>query len=293
MALDLTALLVVLACAFGWVGLDLLRKLLAVQGGPLPMTFLLVSAQLPLFFAWALIDGNWSVDAGYLWPGLGCIIFNLTANLTYMQSVKLSPMSVTLPLLSLTPVFTTLVAMPLLAELPRPIQGLGILIVVLGALVLNADPAAGGFASLWRGLLSEKGALWMVLTALLWSLAPPLDKIAMRHTAPAMHALIMVTGILVGLGIALGSQGRFGELGGLGRRNYKVLLASALVSGVALFFQLLAIQMVLVGLVETVKRGIGAAMALILGRLVFGEELKNRHMAAVALMIAGVWLVLT
>ena len=50
--------------------------------------------------------------------------------------------------------------------------------------------------------------------------------------------------------------------------------------------------MVLVGLVETVKRGIGAAMALLLGRLVFGEELSRRRMAAVALMIAGVWLVL-
>ncbi len=292
MALDLTALLVVLACAFGWVGLDLLRKLLAVQGGPLPMTFLLVAAQLPLFFAWALIDGNWSVGAGYLLPGLGCIVFNLTANLTYMKSVKLSAMSATLPLLSLTPVFTTLAAMPLLAELPRPIQALGILIVVLGALVLNADPDAGGLAGMWRGLLHEKGALWMVLTALLWSIAPPLDKIAMRHAAPAMHALIMVSGILVGLGIALAGQGRLGELGGLGRQSYKVLLASAVVSGVALFFQLLAIQMVLVGLVETVKRGIGAAMALILGRLVFGEELKNRHMAAVGLMIVGVWLVL-
>ncbi len=292
MSLDLTAFLVVMACAFGWVGLDLLRKLLAVHGGALPMTFLLVAAQLPLFFLWAVVDGRWNVGAGYWLPGLGCIAFNLTANLTYMRSVKVSPMSATLPLLSLTPVFTTLAAMPLLGELPRVVQAMGILIVVLGALVLNADPGSGGFGGLWKGMLNERGALWMVVTALLWSLAPPLDKLAMRHAAPGMHAFIMVSGILLGLGIALIAQGRLGELGGLGRRSYKVLLASALVSGVALFFQLLAIQMVLVGLVETVKRGVGAVMALALGRLVFGEHLSHRRMAAVALMIAGVWLVL-
>ena len=292
MSLEPTAFLVVIACAFAWVGLDLLRKLLVVHGGTLSMTFLLVAAQVPLFFLWALADGRWRIGAGYWLPGLACVALNLAANLTYMRSIKLSPMSATLPLLALTPVFATMAAMPLLAELPRAAQAVGISIVVLGALVLNADPRSGGFGGLWRGLLSEKGAPWMVATALLWSMSPVLDKLAMRHAAPGVHAFVTGIGIVCGLGIALAVQGRFGELHDLERRSYWILAASAVVCGLALFFQLLAIQMVLVGLVETVKRGIGAAMALLLGRLVFGEELSRRRIAAVALMIAGVWLVL-
>lgn len=292
MSLEPTAFLVVMACAFSWVGLDLLRKLLVVHGGALPMTFLLVAAQVPLFLLWALTDGRWRIGAGYWLPGLACVALSLAANLTYMRSVKLSPMSATLPLLALTPVFATLVAIPLLGELPRAIQTAGILIVVLGALVLNADPGSGGFSGMWRGLLSEKGAPWMVATALLWSISPALDKLAMRHAAPAMHAFITAAGIVCGLGIALAVQGRFSEIRNLERRSYGILAASAVVCGLALFFQLLAIQMVLVGLLETVKRGVGAVMALLLGRLVFGEELSRRRTAAVALMIAGVWLVL-
>ena len=70
------------------------------------------------------------------------------------------------------------------------------------------------------------------------------------------------------------------------------VVRTAVVSAVALFFQLWAIQILWVGLVETVKRGIGAVMALVLGRLVFAEGLSGRHLAAVMIMILGVWLVL-
>ncbi len=293
MSIALVPLLVLMACAFAWVGLDLLRKLLVVHAPVLPMTFALVAAQVPLFALWAAADGRFRVGLGYWLPGAGCVAVNLLANLAYMKSVRLSPMSATLPLLSLTPVFTTLAAIPLLGEWPRPVQAVGILVVVAGALALNAGPgqlrSAGG---LWRSLVEEKGALWMVATALLWSVAPPLDKLAMRHASPGLHAFLMASGIVAGLGVLLAGRGRLGELGGLSRRAVRVLAASALVCGVALFFQLLAIQMIWVGLVETVKRGIGATMALVLGRLVFGEELSRRRLAAVLVMVAGVWLVL-
>ncbi len=293
MSLELFPFLVLMACAFSWVGLDLLRKLLVVHAPVLPMTFALVAAQVPLFALWAAVDGRFTVELGYWLPGAGCIAVNLLANLAYMKSVRLSPMSATLPLLALTPVFTTLAAIPLLGEWPRPIQALGIAVVVAGALILNAGPGQlRSLGGLWRSLVEEKGALWMIATALLWSVAPPLDKLAMRHASAGMHALIMATGIVAGLAAVLVFQGRLGQVRSFSRRALWVLAASAVVCGVALFFQLLAIQLVWVGLVETVKRGIGAMMALILGRLVFGEELSRRRLAAVLVMVAGVWLVL-
>jgi len=291
MAIELTAFLVLTACAFAWVGLDLLRKLLAGRGGTLPVTFLLILAQLPLYLLWAAVDGRWQVGSGYWLPGVGCIVVNFGANLTYMRSVRLSGMSATLPLLSLTPVFTTLLAIPLLAEWPRPLEAVGILVVVGGAFLLNT-PAQASMGGWWQSLSQERGAPWMVATALLWSLAPPLDKLAMRHAGAGMHAFIMVIGIVGGLWLALFVRGRLGELRGHGRRTWRLLAAAAVVAGVALFFQLSAIQMIWVGLVETFKRGVGAVMALVLGRLVFSEELSGRRLAAVSMMTVGVALVL-
>jgi uncharacterized membrane protein len=121
MAIEPTTFLVHTACSFAWVGLDLLRKLLAGRGPTLSITFLLLFAHLPLFLLWAVVDGRWQVASGYWLPGLGCIVVNLGASLTYMHAVRLSGMSATLPLLSLTPVFTTLLAIPLLGEWPGPV----------------------------------------------------------------------------------------------------------------------------------------------------------------------------
>jgi multidrug transporter EmrE-like cation transporter len=47
-----------------------------------------------------------------------------------------------------------------------------------------------------------------------------------------------------------------------------------------------------VGVVEAVKRAIGNVMALLLGGLVFRERVGWRHAGALALLIAGVLLIL-
>lgn len=283
---SLYAFAVLIASALAWVGLDLLRKLLAGRGRATAITFLLVSAQIPLFLGWALVDGRWAIDARYWLPGLGSVVVNLLANLAYMQSVKLAPMSATLPLLSLTPAFTALLGVPLLAEWPTAFQTLGITLVVLGALRLNVDPRPGARRG-WR----DQGALLMMSVALLWSLATPFDKLALRYASPALHALILVVGIAGGLLAALLWQRRLGELREL-RAAAGLLVTAAVTSGIALYLQLLAIQLIWVSLVETVKRGLGATMALVLGRMIFSEEVTRRQVAAVVIMLVGVWCVL-
>jgi multidrug transporter EmrE-like cation transporter len=61
---------------------------------------------------------------------------------------------------------------------------------------------------------------------------------------------------------------------------------------VALTFQLLAIRVVLVSLVEAFKRAVGSFMAVVLGRMVFGEKVGIREWISVAVMVAGVFLIL-
>ncbi|MCX6548353.1 MAG: hypothetical protein NTW40_10000, partial [Acidobacteria bacterium] len=46
-----------------------------------------------------------------------------------------------------------------------------------------------------------------------------------------------------------------------------------------------------VGFIEVVKRGVGMASAILLGRFVFGESLDGRKWVAVALLTLGVGLV--
>jgi drug/metabolite transporter (DMT)-like permease len=65
-----------------------------------------------------------------------------------------------------------------------------------------------------------------------------------------------------------------------------------LASAAALALQLVAIQMVFVSLVETVKRGLGNAAAVASGAWIFHERVGRWQWLAVALMGVGVALIL-
>jgi len=127
------------AAALCWAGLDVVRKALAQKGSPTALAVFLLLGQVPFVAAWAVYDRTWVTDAQYWPPAVASMSMNALANVLFMRSVQLSPLSRTVPFLSLTPVFSALVAMPLLAEIPGPMHWAGILLVVLGAMVLNSD----------------------------------------------------------------------------------------------------------------------------------------------------------
>ena len=116
--------------------------------------------------------------ADYWLPGLGSTIINVAANLAFIEAVRRSPLSLTIPLLSLTPVFTTLLAIPLLGEIPETRQWLGIAAVVVGAFWLNLSRGSISLRNAWEAFGREPGSRLMVAVALMWSLAMPLDKMA-------------------------------------------------------------------------------------------------------------------
>ncbi len=287
MSLPLPALLLVVACSLGWAGFDLLRKLLVGKVPPVALVFLLTIGSAPLFAAWMAVQGAAPPRPGYLLPALGSVVLNIVANLLYLEGVRVAPLSVTVPLLSLTPAFASLLAIPLLGERPSPVHALGILLVVAGAIALH-----------WRRAVDDghhgtvKGALMIAFTALLWSLTIPLDKLAVERSSAPFHGVVVTGGVAVGVLLVLVFQGRLGDLGEV--RGVPGLYVLALgVSTLALAFQFLAFPRVYVGTIETLKRSIGNFMALLSGWIFFREPVTSRKVVAVGVMAVGVGLILT
>ncbi len=223
------------------------------------------------------------------------MLLNVAANLLFLNGMRQAPISVTIPLLSLTPVFTTLTAIPLLGERPSVPGVVGILLVIAGAIWLNWPRRAIHSADVPSGpgeiRGSLKGAMMVAGTALLWSLTPPLDKLAVERAGAPFHALVLVSGVALAVLLVLALQGGLGEIGAV-RRVPGLLVLALVVSAAALGMQLLAMPLVFVGTIETLKRGIGNGMALIYGRTLFGEAVTLPKVLAVALMAAGVGLIL-
>lgn len=288
----LSALALAFAAAAGWSLYDLLRKFLADRLPALTLVALVTLGALPPLALWTVAAGDWRIGPGYLLPGLVSVALNVVANLAYFRALQLSPLSVTLPLLSLTPAFTALLAAPLLGERLTPAAALGVVLVVAGALGLHLGRAGGrGARALLAGLARERGSLLMALVALCWSVTLLLDKVALRHAAPVLHALVLHAGVAAAAVALLAGRG---ELRSLARAKglLPLLAASVLCGAVTITVQLAAIRGMEVALVETIKRGVGAVLALAWGRAFFAEPLTAAKLGGVGLMIAGVALLL-
>lgn len=292
MTFSLTALALIVVSSLGWSGFDLLRKVLVERIPPLPLLFVLTLGQVPLFGLWWTLQPA-AIEPRYWLPALASVALNVVANVSLILAMKWSPLHLTIPLLSLIPALTTLLAIPLLGELPGPRQWTGILLVVAGALWLNLGSGIRkrGLGSLVAALLHEKGSLLMLVVALAWSLTLPLDKIAMRAAGAPFHGFFLALGVSVGVGMAMLARGEVQRVAEMRRAPGLAVLAVA-VSSLALGLQLLAMQLVWVSLVETLKRGIGNLMALVWGRFLLAETVTGGSVGAVLLMALGVALIL-
>ena len=271
--------------------LNLLRKMLTGRLNDAFLVMVLALGAVPLYGVWVLGQPPAEVNAAYLWPGLASVACNLGANYGFLRSVRLGGLSAVVPLLSLTPVFTSLLAIPLLGELPEASEWLGIAVVVCAAVSLQVDKRSGDRGGPWR---LGPGAWWMILVAFLWATALPLDKLATEASNAPFHGLVLHLG--VGLsGATIASRSYKGALGGrraararTGTATWVLLLSAVAVGAAAQGLQLLSLQHVWVGFVETVKQGVGASLALVLGRLFLAEPLTVRKVLTVAVIAAGV-----
>lgn len=131
----------------------------------------------------------------------------------------------------------------------------------------------------------------MLAVACLWSATTPLDKLALRSASVPAHALMLHLGIALSMLLWLLARREQQQL--RLRASARWLLGAAVVvSAVALGCQLLALELVYAALLETMKRGLGGIAALCFGYLLFKERITAAKLAAVAIMIAGVGLLM-
>src|SRR3990172_12354495 len=108
----------------------------------------------------------------------------IAAIILYVKAIKLSPLSLTIPFLAVSPVFIILTAFILLGELPDRSGILGILLIVIGAYLLNIRTTRGDLLGPFKAIRRERGALFMIIVALIYSVTATLGKVAVQHSGP-------------------------------------------------------------------------------------------------------------
>jgi uncharacterized membrane protein len=118
------------------------------------------------------------------------IPFDMIALLLYMKAIKVSPLSLTLPFLSLTPVFLIGTSYIILGERPDRSGFIGIILVVIGAYLLNVHTISRGLFEPFKAIAKEQGSVLMIIVAFTFSIGVCFGKIAIQHSDPIFFSIV-------------------------------------------------------------------------------------------------------
>jgi drug/metabolite transporter (DMT)-like permease len=243
----------------------------------------------PVFVAQLAFTGLPTVSNDFWWALAVSLSINLVAWPMFVRSIQLSDVSLVMPLVAFTPVFILLVEWLLRGQVPEGWGLAGILVIVVGAYVLNVDPEESGPLGPLRSLFSDRGARMMLIVAALWSVSATVEKIAVMSSSPAFYLTTLSLGFTVAfLPVLLRTVDRpFHAV----RTDVRVLVGAGVLTALMLVIQMVAIKATpLVNYVIAIKRA-GMLVSVLLGWWLFGEGNIGFRAVGALLMVAGVVLI--
>lgn len=208
----------------------------------------------------------------------------------FLSSIRLSALSLTLPLLSFTPAFTMLSASILLDEKMGSMGLTGVLLVTAGAYILNLDLADFNVAGPIRAVISDAGARRMLMVAIIWSLTSTLGKSGVLAFG-ALQFGYLITAIVGAIFLAVGLfRVRFRSVPWVfDGRMAIVFLISAIFMSLQEVSHFIAMSMAHVAYMISVKR-VSMIIGIIFGWRFFGESNILNRLIGAFIMLAGVFL---
>ena len=213
---------------------------------------------------------------------------NVFTNLIYMRAIKLSDLSITIPLITFTPLFMLITSPIILGEFPNIFGIAGIVLIVTGSYLLNFKEKKKGYLAPFKALLKEKGPRLMLLVAFIWSITANFDKIGIENSSVFFWPVAVNTFITIGFipVVLMRSKGKTQQI----RKNYKKLIPVGFFHGLMIVFQMIAVSMTLVAYVISIKRT-SAILSVVFGSVLFKEEGLKERLTGSIIMIAGVVLI--
>lgn len=225
------------------------------------------------------------LDTVFWW--IACILIPLDtfAFYLYMKAIKLSPLSLSIPFLSFTPVFMILTGFIVLGEVPNSWGIIGIGFVVAGGYLLNVTQVKYGYFAPFRAILREPGSILMLVVAFIYSFLAVLGKKAIQHSSPLFFGFFYLAALDITTLIF------FPFLEKIRWRDILKVPVKGLSVGLMLFlhalFHCLAINMIEAVYMIAVKR-MSIFFSVVYGWILFKESDISARMLGALFMFAGV-----
>ena len=282
------SLLILFLSGLFWAIFDLVRKMALQSQSLLTVIYVTIFSQL-IIFMMSLFLSKLFISSNDYYPLLIIIsILNLISLYCFLKALKIQEISMCIPLLSYSPLFSLIFSKILLDESLSIAQHIGIIIIFIGSFILYSKSLH--FKDLLYSpfsLIKNKSAQLMIIVTIIWSAIPVLDKKSLNYTDIYMHGFLQSLLGFLFLLFFIRHRGDQRITITKNKKSYITLILLIIVGFLASITQLFALTINLVPILEVVKRATGILLALFFGYFIFKEDINKKKVYSITIIIIG------
>lgn len=214
---------------------------------------------------------------------------NTIATILYMRAIKLSPLSMTIPMLAFTPVFMLFTSPLILNEHTSTMGVYGIIFITMGAYLLNFDKFGRNLLHPFKMITKEMGVLLMLFVALIFSVTANFDKVGMINSSSVFWTFSINLFLSISLGVIMIVKVR----GNLKRmpQDIKTFLPMGALAAVSQIATVITMTLTLASYAIAIKRT-SILFSSVYGFAVLKEKNVIQRMISISIMMVGIFILI-
>jgi drug/metabolite transporter (DMT)-like permease len=232
-----------------------------------------------------------SLDRTFWIATLSALPLEIAALILYTKALKVSPLSLTMPFLALTPLFLIIMAYVIVGESVSIYGGIGIMLVALGSYTLNLHKMKYALLEPVKAIFREKGSVMIILVAFIFSITASLGKIAIEHSSPFFFGsfyFILITILFTPIAMVKNRGGLK-----ISKKDILPLSSIGVTFALMIIFHMLAMSLVNVAYMISIKRT-SLLFSILYGHLLFREEkIAEKALGAIIMLLGFVLIVIS
>jgi uncharacterized membrane protein len=279
-----------IGAAVGNAAKDALRKGILKDCDEYSLAFFAMALSALFLLPIALWQGIPPIGKNFLYLVVLSGVSISIAQLLILKGLKHSDLSLCSPMLTFSPAILLITSPLIIGEYPNLLGVCGVLLIVIGAYLLNISKFREGILSPFRHLARDKGPRYFLIVAVIFGISANFDKLGVNSSSPSFWVLsvnsLSAFILLIILLTRKNLKQSMRKTIGMGR--YVIILG--IINMIMLMLQMNAVKLAQVPYVISVKRS-SAIFGVIFGALFFKEKGFRERMLGVSIMVIGVMLI--
>jgi drug/metabolite transporter (DMT)-like permease len=281
-----------LICAFALATSDALTKRALVRSNEYLAAWFRLLFSLPLLLLiWTAVPTP-KLDSAFYSAFTLSLPLEMAAMILYVKALKVSPLSLTLPFLSLTPVLLIVVSYLILGEKVSLQGSVGIAVLAAGGYTLHIHEIRNGLWMPFRAIRREKGSMLMIAVAVIFSVTATLGKMAIEHSSPLFFGITYFCALTFLFAPIALWMGRHEMKQFIFTGQYKRLFLPGLLYSIMIASHMTALNLTKVAYMISVKRT-SLVIGVLYGYFLFRETNIGERVFGALLMLTGFILIVT